>query len=689
MISSITIASSLSSFSACQGSVSATQNFTASGSGLTSNISINAPAGFEISLSENEGYTDILTLTQSGGTVSNTTVYVRITASAIGNPFGNISLSSSGAATQYLAVSGTTSTPSSGGTASATAHSICSGTSTSISLSDYSGTIQWEQSANGNTGWAGVSGGSGANSDNYTTALLNETTYYRARLSSGVCEDSYSDVEQISVANSWIGGATGYWNIAENWCGGIPGEETSVSIPEGSSVVIPDNANASCNNLTLNSSATLTVSSGGSLITKGLVTGDITIQRTITGSNDLAAHAYHLVSVPLHPNNNSLTGLFLGSYLFGYEPDENEWTSLGTSVSENLDETLGYMIFYPEPSTTYSFTGQPNTGTFTPTVTYAGNPDDNNFALVPNPYPSNIDWNAASGWTKTNIGNTIWVYNNGNYAAWDGENTTLGGSRYIAVGQAFFVQTTAASPSLIMGNGVRTHTSATFLKNNVVPANQLRVKALANNMQDEIIAGFAEGMSADYDPMEDALKLYGAGDAPQLYTLAGNNKVSINQLAELNGSAEIPMHFETEFSGEIALEFSQMESFPADLKIRLEDKLTGQWTNLRETSQYLFTHNPANSADRFVLHFGSAAGFVENENSNISSWVSGNTFYLSTPEFVGERAKVEVFSVSGQLLFSRYVTLSNLQQFNLNAKGAVITRVTLNNKVLNTKAIVL
>jgi hypothetical protein len=50
---------------------------------------------------------------------------------------------------------------------------------------------------------------------------------------------------------------------------------------------------------------------------------------------------------------------------------------------------------------------------------------------------------------------------------------------------------------------------------------------------------------------------------------------------------------------------------------------------------------------------------------------------------------VDIFSISGQLLFSRELTLSNMQQFNLNAKGSVVTRITLDNKVLNTKAIVL
>lgn len=488
---------------------------------------------------------------------------------------------------------------------------------------------------------------------------------------------------------SWTGATSTDWSTPGNWDSNtVPTQNTDVNVPSGTTFSPVVTSTASTKNLTVLSGAEFTVNSGASLITTGTVTGEITIHKTVTGSTDLAANTYHLVSVPLHPDNNSLSELFLGSYLYGYDPAENEWSPLGSSTSVSLDETLGYMIFYPEASTTYSFTGQPNTGTFTPTVTYAGNSGGNNFALVPNPYPSNIDWNAASGWTKTNIGNTIWVYNNGNYATWNGTSGTNGGSRYIAAGQAFFVQTTAAVPSLVMDNGLRTHTSATFLKNAVNHENQLRIRALANGMQDEILTGFADGASVDYDPMEDAIKMFGAANAPQLYTLAGDSKVSINRLAELNGSAEVSVHFETEFSGEITLEFSQMESFPADLKVRLEDKLTGQWANLRETSSYLFTHNPTNPADRFVLHFGSTTGIPEPAQDNVKVWVAENSLYLSTPELAGEKARIELFNAAGQMILEKNLTLNAVQQFNLTAKGVVLVRITLSDRLLTAKTIV-
>jgi hypothetical protein len=88
------------------------------------------------------------------------------------------------------------------GTAVATSSVITSGTTTSINLTGSTGTIQWQQSADGSTGWANVSGGSGATSASYTTATLTTTTYYRAFISSGACATTNSNVVTITVSGA-------------------------------------------------------------------------------------------------------------------------------------------------------------------------------------------------------------------------------------------------------------------------------------------------------------------------------------------------------------------------------------------------------------------------------------------------------------------------------------------------------
>ena len=74
----ITVTSSFVRFVKCVGSASEAQTFTVSGSGLTSNIIITPPTGYEVSLNGTT-WASSLTLSQTSGNVSNTTIYIRLT----------------------------------------------------------------------------------------------------------------------------------------------------------------------------------------------------------------------------------------------------------------------------------------------------------------------------------------------------------------------------------------------------------------------------------------------------------------------------------------------------------------------------------------------------------------------------------------------------------------------------------
>ena len=94
------------------GSAGATAgSFAVRGANLTERVRVQAPAGFAVSLSENSGYSadggyvDIPKATAEAG---NTTVYVRLTGGAVASGTLNVTVSSSGASTVNVEVSGTT-----------------------------------------------------------------------------------------------------------------------------------------------------------------------------------------------------------------------------------------------------------------------------------------------------------------------------------------------------------------------------------------------------------------------------------------------------------------------------------------------------------------------------------------------------------------------------------------------------
>ena len=105
----IHIVSSLSAFTSNIGMPSAEQSYTVSGSDLTDDIVITAPADFQISTTSGSGFGSTITLTQSGGTVPSITIYVRFLRATAGTFSGNITHVSSGATQVNVLVSGTAS----------------------------------------------------------------------------------------------------------------------------------------------------------------------------------------------------------------------------------------------------------------------------------------------------------------------------------------------------------------------------------------------------------------------------------------------------------------------------------------------------------------------------------------------------------------------------------------------------
>jgi hypothetical protein len=89
------------------GTPSDATSFTVSGANMTAGVNVNAPTGFEVSTSSNGTFSSNITVGTSG-TITSTPVYVRIPASATsGNYTGNITLSSTGATSKNIVVTGT------------------------------------------------------------------------------------------------------------------------------------------------------------------------------------------------------------------------------------------------------------------------------------------------------------------------------------------------------------------------------------------------------------------------------------------------------------------------------------------------------------------------------------------------------------------------------------------------------
>lgn len=517
-------------------------------------------------------------------------------------------------------------------------------------------------------------------------------------------------IDGIRVATTWqdivgpqlIFSGTGNWNETGRWSSATLPSVNSAATINGSATV---STAIAVTDLSVNNTKSVTVANTGQLTVSGTLTNSAgnsglviksdatgtgslihntadvaaTVERYVTGNSNLTAFDYHLVSVPLDAAVTNAQ--FMGSYLYHFDAATQSWTSNGTSTTAPVPVNAGYMIYYPNASTTYNFTGELNNGSFTAAT---GLDAADEFALVPNPYPSAIDWNAASGWTKTNLRDAIYVWDpvGNQYAAFGAEAGINNGTRYIPAGQAFFVKSSAASTVLAMNNSVRVHNTQTFWKEGDLTKDLLRVKALGNGLSDELVLRFRQGTEAGLDLM-DVDKLFGADEAPQLFTLTTDERqLSINTQPYSQQTVVVPMGFELKKDVEVSLNFSGIEAFEPTVNIFLEDCFTGQMVNLRENPVYTFNHTQGNEPQRFKLHLMGVTAVGETPSAMAGQiWSDGNSLYLSFPELQGQKALYELFDLNGRLLESRVLSLETIQRLRPQASGIVIARVSLANQV--------
>ena len=99
----ISTSGSLSSVSTTYGTASSNTSFSLSGTKMSSAITVTAPTGFQVSTSAGSGFANNISV-GAAGTISSTTVFVRLAATtAFGNYSGNIVISSTGATSVNVA----------------------------------------------------------------------------------------------------------------------------------------------------------------------------------------------------------------------------------------------------------------------------------------------------------------------------------------------------------------------------------------------------------------------------------------------------------------------------------------------------------------------------------------------------------------------------------------------------------
>lgn len=219
----------------------------------------------------------------------------------------------------------------------------------------------------------------------------------------------------------------------------------------------------------------------------------------------------------------------------------------------------------------------------------------------------------------------------------------------------------------------------------------LKIAVSANSSSDATFIRFRQQAVNTYNGFDDASKLKGFSGAPQLYTHSTDNReLSINTLATSQETVIVPLSFELDASGEAVMSFEYLETFEPEVDVYLEDLLTDQMINIRETGHYTFSHEVENDPLRFNLHFMGVAAVqdLQASENHFKVWTNENQLYiLPTDKLTEGLLQIELFDLSGRLIQSVDKQIQKPMILSIpDYKGIMLVRIQ-NEKLVQTQKI--
>jgi hypothetical protein len=383
----------------------------------------------------------------------------------------------------------------------------------------------------------------------------------------------------------------------------------------------------------------------------------------------------------------------------------------GTDTAGVTFETgKGYLIRVPwnHPTApavwTGNFTGVPNNGTITYTMSDFG--EGKRFNLVGNPYPSPISISQFIQDNEANITSSIyfWRKTNGSsldtYCEWNDEIFTdnedaqsFDPDDTIRTGQGFFVEGTGAGTALVFNNGQRVNDTA----------NQFfRTGGTTTLSSQNVFWLNLTGSNAQFSQTAIAYKSYATNgldryDAKRispgtisLTSIVEGNNLAIQSKSDFVNTDVVPLSYVVATSGSYSITLdNKIGIFSNGQIIYLKDKVLNVEFNLAEGS-YTFVSEVGTFDNRFEIVYQTNALAVTNPIFNESQVViyksRSNEISINTGNFV--MSSVKIFDISGRLLFEKKDIDASQALLNIGlATEVLLVQITSNDGVVVTKKV--
>ena len=404
-----------------------------------------------------------------------------------------------------------------------------------------------------------------------------------------------------------------------------PGSTTTITTP-GQSLdgILLCNGTFNANgNLTLLSTDYQTALIDGS--GTGEVNGNVTIQRYL-----FSGFGYKYLSSPFQSatvyefsDNMKLADPFPAFYRYNESSTTSGWVTY-IDPAGVLNPLEGYAVNFGDTETPIVFdvTGVVNNGSLSATLYNHNNTYSQGFNLIGNPYPSPIDWDSPSGWTKINIDNALYYFETsttdqygGTYVTYaEGVSSNGMATNLIPSMQGFFVHVTDGSwpvtGTLAMDNSVRiTDLTHPLTKSDIDSRSLIRLTAeFADDTVsvDPVVIYFDEKATNEFDGQLDALKLMNTDFmVPNLYAVGSDGaKLSISALPVITDTLyKVPLGLKINRDGNIILKIRSLEGNLKDMEIFLSDIVAKSEHDLLSGKNYRLDLTEGIYENRFFLNF--------------------------------------------------------------------------------------
>ncbi len=389
------------------------------------------------------------------------------------------------------------------------------------------------------------------------------------------------------------------------------------------------------------------------------------------------------------------------------------WVNYKT-ITNVLNPLSGYAVNLGSASApnTIDIAGIVNNGSLSVTLYNHNQLYTQGFNLVGNPYPSPINWNALSGWTKDNIDNSLYFFKahttdqyGGTYSTYiNGHSSDGFVNNIIPSMQGFFVHVTdgifPVTGTLAMNNDVRiTDSTHPFTKSaQTTEASYLRIVAgYSDNVDsyDPTVLYFDDKATFDFNGQLDALKLYNTdASVTNFYSISDNDyKLSINALPVMaDGLYTIPLGLRTSRDGEVIFRVSASEGSFTGKMIYLSDVVAGVNQDIKPGNEYKIYLSASEYKTRFFLNLSNVATDIPvlpADNGWFTVYAYNGILVTDVELPEGENGIMTLYNILGQPVFIEKIYKTGHYEFTPGLKnGLYIVSCVSGNKRVTEKIII-